>query len=242
MNCSINKCKRKLLIYPSHPNWLPRLPYLQDLSNEWASCDYSQAHQEGSGVSIRASGSKAARTTQRICAHQRQQQHFSMANVLLYSLTLCTLAILFFCKRIISVSHHTSTWRTRLMGKCWSRGFPAMQTRAKVACQLGLSFRNVRLSLLGETQEELEGPITKTKCCQQLMDGILLLYMTSLTPSEMGIQHELEAAISYSSFSCGGMVPSCWSYHVPGKTLSSCYLWPPCYQTLTLIQSCTGLS
>lgn len=55
----------------------------------------------------------------------------------------------------------------------------------------------------------------------------LASYTTSLTPSETGIQHELEAAISDSSFSCGGIVPSCWSYHVPGKNLSSCYLWPP---------------
>lgn len=43
MNCSTNKCKRKWLINPSHANWLAGLPYLQDLSNEWASCDSSQA-------------------------------------------------------------------------------------------------------------------------------------------------------------------------------------------------------
>lgn len=80
MNCSIKKCKRKWLIYPSHPNWLRRLPYLQDMRNEWASCDYSQAHREDSGVGIHATGSKAVRTTQNICAHQRQQQLLSMVN------------------------------------------------------------------------------------------------------------------------------------------------------------------
>lgn len=78
MNCSINKCKRKWLIYPSHPKWLARLPYLQDMRNEWASCDYSQAHREDSGVGIRTTGSKAVRITQSISAHQRQQQLLSM--------------------------------------------------------------------------------------------------------------------------------------------------------------------
>lgn len=73
------------------------------------------------------------------------------------------------------------------------------------------------------------------------MDGISLSSTSSLTPAETGTQRELEAEISYSSFSCGGTVPSCWSYHVPGKNLSSRYLWPPCYQVLTLIQSCAAL-
>lgn len=80
MNCSINKCKRKWLIYPSHPNWLARLPYLQDIRNEWDSCDYSQAHREDPGVGIHGTASKAVRTTQSICAHQRQQQFLSMVN------------------------------------------------------------------------------------------------------------------------------------------------------------------
>lgn len=52
-----------------------------------------------------------------------------------------------------------------------------MQTRARVACQLGLSFWNVRLSLLGETQEESEAPISQK---DKMLPAINGWYLASL--------------------------------------------------------------
>lgn len=49
----------------------------------------------------------------------------------------------------------------------------------------------------------------KIECCQQLMAGISLLYTTAFAPGDMGIRHEWDAPASCSSFSHGGMVPSC---------------------------------
>lgn len=64
-----------------------------------------------------------------------------------------------------------------LMGKCWSPGFPATQTGARVACQLGLSFRSVKLSLLGEAQEELEARISQK---DKMLPAINGWYLASL--------------------------------------------------------------